>query len=418
MHQTLQKSKKVTIFVDGEFIPSYSGAANRFHYLSRALQEHTDTEIIIILCDRGWSDIKQIKRESFKTYLVHPKLFKNINFLTLILKKEGVDIIQFANLELAIEVGMQLSNNLNKHLIFEAHYEDYEFAKSVGASENTLDNILFLQNTFGKYFDKVIALSAEDAKLSRNMRINQEDITVIPSGVYLDDFSKSCFDDLSKKIVFFGNIYFDINLKAVEAIKNTMYRKLADAGFKFYIIGDISRAEKEKLRDNKFLIIGKQEKLIKYFNKSTIALAPIFKGSGIRVKILNYLNAGIPVVTTSEGARGLRRKDLLIIENDLGKYPTLIEKLVKERKTLINLSKLGRRFVRENMSWEIVSKLVSKEYDYLLKTPVIPKEIAVHKILKLKFGDPVWIKEIIKNKIFKRIYPYIGVDRYTVISKK
>jgi hypothetical protein len=60
----LSKTKKVAIFVDGEFIPSFSGATNRFHYLSRALQKFTDTEVVIILCDRGWSDIG----ETIQTY--------------------------------------------------------------------------------------------------------------------------------------------------------------------------------------------------------------------------------------------------------------------------------------------------------------------------------------------------------------
>ena len=107
------KTKKVAIFVDGEFIPSFSGATDRFHYLSRALQKFTNTDVVIILCDRGWSDIGEIAREEFKTYLVNPALFKNVAFLAQILGKEKIDLVQFANLELAVEVGLPLAKNLN-----------------------------------------------------------------------------------------------------------------------------------------------------------------------------------------------------------------------------------------------------------------------------------------------------------------
>lgn len=418
MRKSIRKSKKIAIFADGEFIPSFSGATNRFHYLSRALQYYTNTEVIIILCDRGWSDIEKIKDEPFKTYLVHPSLYKNIDLLTDILRAENVDLIQFANLESAIEVGIQLSNNLNRHLIFEAHYDDYEFAKAIKAKGPALNKITHMQNTYGKYFDKVVALSNEDFKLSRNLKISKKGIAIIPSGVNLKEFPINCFNYLSKKIIFFGNLYFDVNLRAVKEIKKSMYGELIKIGFNFSIIGDISQLEKNKLIDKKFHILGKQNDLFKYMNKSIIALAPVVSGSGIRIKILNYLNAGIPVITTTHGARGFSRKNLLIIENDFKKYPLLIKRLVNDRKKIVNLSIQGRKFVRKNMSWRIVSELVSKEYDQLLKKSVLRKENAIRKILKGKFEDPAWIKEVISKKRFKRNLPFVKSGQYIIISKR
>lgn len=410
------KIKKVAIFVDGVFIPSFSGAANRFHYLTKTLQEHTNTEMIVILCDRGWSDIKQVKKESFKTYFVHPILYKNINFLTEILKKENVDIIQFANLELAIEIGIQLSNNLNRHLVFEAHYEDGEFAKSVGASKSVLENIEFLQNTFGKCFDKIIALSNEDHNLSKNLKVKTSNIAVIPSGVNLKDFPKNCFSLFSKKIIFFGNLFFEVNIEAMREIKKMIYKELESTGFIFYMIGDISETVKKAIEDKNFIVTGRQNNLFEKFSKTTFALAPVLQGTGIRIKILNYLNAGIPVITTTQGAKGFKRKDLLIIEDDLTKYPKLIDELVKNRKKLINLSRVSRKFVRENMSWQKISELVSMEYDNLLKKPVVPKGHAVGKVLKLKFNDPPWIKEMIDKKRFQKNTPFVGIGGYVIIG--
>jgi FkbM family methyltransferase len=307
------KGKKIAIFIDGEFIPSFSGASNRFHYLSRALQKFTDTEVIIILCDRGWSDIGEIKKEEFETYLVHPSLFKDVAFLTKLLKNQGVNLVQFANLELAVEVGIPLAINLNVHLIFEAHYGDVEFAKAVGASRKTLENIVRMQNRFGKYFDKVIALSDDDIELAKNFRIPKREIAIIPSGVNLEDFPINCFNGSSQKVIFMGNLFFDANLVAVRKIKQTIYKKLKYKGYNFCIIGDIARDERKKLSDKNFIIMGRQQNLVDAFGDAALALAPISNGPGMRIKILNYLNAGIPVITTSQGARGFPRKDLLSV---------------------------------------------------------------------------------------------------------
>ena len=45
---------------------------------------------------------------------------------------------------------------------------------------------------------------------------------------------------------------------------------------------------------------------------------PIFSGSGIRIKILEAMSLGVPVVSTSKGAYGIpytHKKDILIIIN-------------------------------------------------------------------------------------------------------
>ena len=42
---------------------------------------------------------------------------------------------------------------------------------------------------------------------------------------------------------------------------------------------------------------------------SAVGLAPVFSGSGTRIKILEYAAAGIPVVATAKGAEGLPLKD-------------------------------------------------------------------------------------------------------------
>lgn len=414
-----KKKKRVAIFIDGEFIPSFSGATNRFQHLSRALQENTDTEVIILLCDRGWSRPKDIMQEGFKTYLLHPTCFKDQILLKNILIKEKIDFLQFANLELAVSMGIPLANSINKHLIFEAHYDDGEFAKSVGVNKEDLFKIKKLQNIYGKFFDKVISVSEQDVDLlSKNLRIQKSSVVVIPSGINKDDFPNNCFSVKKKRIIFLGNNFFDVNLKAIKKIKESIYPKLKKHGYSFRIIGDISLSEKSALEDKQFEVTGKQEFLYNSFKDSTIALAPVTEGSGIRIKILNYLNAGIPVITTTQGARGFPDKQLLIIEDNIKKYPELILKLMKDSNCLKNLSKRGREYVIQKMSWEKIAKRVSKEYDSLLSNKCTPKENTLSDLSKLKFDEPAWIKEVIQKKRFQRNKPYTIKGKFLLFSKQ
>ncbi len=412
-----RKTKKVAIFVDGEFIPSFSGASNRFHYLTRALQNFTDTSAIVLLCDRGWSDIKSMRKESFKTYLIHPSKFKNIPLLAEIIKREKVDIIQFGNLELAIEIGIPLSDITGTHLIFEAHYDDYEFAKSLGASKKSLNKIADLQKTFGKYFDAVFTLSSEDIHLAKRLKISAHKLKIVPSGVSLQDFPKNCFNPKTKKIIFFGNLFFGVNREGLNKIKNIIYKNLRTPGYKFHIIGDVPPNLKKKMEEKDFIFLGKQKNLDKAFAHSSISLAPLASGTGTRIKILNYLSAGIPVITTSEGAQGFPKKELLIIENDVDRYDKIIEKLIQNHRMLTNLSKKGRMFVRENFSWENVANVIAQEYTRILNKDQKKKVRATLQIQKLKFDEPAWVKDVIKHKRFRRNKPYLKANQCIILSK-
>ena len=57
----MKKKIKLAVFVDGDFIPSYDGASNRFHYLSRYLSKQ-GIDLTIFHGYRGWSNISLIKK--------------------------------------------------------------------------------------------------------------------------------------------------------------------------------------------------------------------------------------------------------------------------------------------------------------------------------------------------------------------
>ncbi len=396
----LKKTKNVAIFVNSEFIPSYSGAANRFHYLCRALEQHTDSRVVVFHCDRGWSDPKLIKNEPFRTYLIHFEDYKNQDLLRGIFTKENIDLMQFADLEFAIEIGIPLSHSLSIPLVFEAHFDAYEFAKNLGAPKAQLDEVQFLENTFGKYFDKIIALSSDDDSLSKNYTVQKKDIVIIPNGINVNEFPESCFDEKSKKIIFLGNLFFGVNLDSIKNIKQTMYARLKSLAYHFHIIGDISPAHQKELQDEDFIFTGKQENLSHVFSKSLIALAPVSSGAGIRIKIPTYMNAGIPVITTSEGARGFARKDLLIIEDDLEKYSDMIHTLTHHPHKLKTLSEMARSYVHQQLSWEGIAERVSTLYDKILTNRPGNKSDVIDIINHIKFDDPSWIKEIIEKNRF------------------
>lgn len=85
-----------------------------------------------------------------------------------------------------------------------------------------------------------------------------------------------------------------------------------------------------------------------------IGVAPIFKGSGTRLKLLEYMAAGLPVVTTRKGAEGLDLEGgthVLFAETGAEFQDSLL-RLLGDWPMSNNLSTNAAELVRKKFDWE------------------------------------------------------------------
>ena len=397
----MKKKIKLAVFVDGDFIPSYDGASNRFHYLSRYLSKQ-GIDLTIFHGYRGWSNISLIKKEPFKTY-VFPidNYYNNLELIASILIKEGVNIIQFDNLEPILLQGIKLSKLTGAKLVSEMHYVVRSLAKRLGADNERLSEIEKIEYEVGKNIDHLICLSEQDKpSLIKYLNIDADKVSVIPSGVDINEIKYFVSDFKSRNIVFLGNLYFKPNEDAVRIIKEKVYPKLKDQGFKFTVGGDCPPDIQKELTDKNFTFIGTVPNLNDLFKNATFALAPIFEGTGMRIKLLNYLAAGIPVITTSIATNGFNQKEAFIVEDDVSKYADIILDLVNDKRKLKNVSKRGHKIIKKFYDWKIVAKRTIKTYKNILKERNVEK-FGNHSILKTK--EPLWLQEAVAKQRFKQI---------------
>lgn len=393
MREHMNKRIKVGIFVDGDFIPSYDGAANRFHFLSRYIQEVTDIEIIIFHGYRGWSDIKLIKKEPFKTYIFPIKsYYQDLNLLASIIKQEGIEIIQFDNLEPILLQGIILSQLTNTYLVSEMHYAVRNLAKSLGASPKRITTIKRMERVVGNTVDHLICLSRDDKSfLKKNMGLSDSRISVVPSGVDLDNARFWGPNFRRKTILFLGNLFFEPNIEAVEFICKDVATHLRN--FRFLIVGDCPEEISHRYKKANIKFTGTVTDLNLVFRESTIALAPIQERTGLRIKLLNYLAAGIPIIATSAAVSGFKNRRVFVIENNLSRYVKRILALFKARNEAMRLAKNGRRMIEEQFDWVGIARQTEKVYKRILKTDRKPKDKYLKKISRFKIKEPVWLEE-------------------------
>lgn len=398
----MQSKIRVGIFVDGDFIPSYDGASNRFHYLSRHLALN-GVEVIIFHGYRGWSDISLIKKEPFKTYIFPKEIYyKNLELLASLVRRENIDIIQFDNLEPILIQGIRIAQLSGAKLVSELHYVVRELAEKLGAPTSRIQEVKLIEEAVGNAVDHIICLGAHDKKiLINNLRIQKNKISVISSGVDCKEIRFRGPNLQEKNIVFLGNLYFKPNEEALLKIRKIIYPKLKKFGFRFIIVGDAPHFLKKYKADD-FQFLGTVNDLDVIFRKAAFAVAPIQGKTGIRIKLLNYLAAGLPIIATDDAISGIGKNNLFFVENDISKYPDLILELFENKKNLARKAKSGRRFIESAHDWNIIARRTANIYKKIISSKTKVSKSKTNSFI-INSKEPVWLEEAKKKKRFKKI---------------
>lgn len=115
----------------------------------------------------------------------------------------------------------------------------------------------------------------------------------------------------SKDIIFFGAMNREENWRsAIWFIENVMPKLPQEC--RFLVLGNKPNEQLKKHDDgNRIKIMGFVEDIKPYFSNALCLVSPLVMGAGVKIKILEALSAGIPVLTNQIGIEGIPGTDCM-----------------------------------------------------------------------------------------------------------
>lgn len=161
-----------------------------------------------------------------------------------------------------------------------------------------------------------------------------------------------------RPVALFIGGHYPPNIEAAEFIRD----RLAPAcpRVTFVILGDAGGALLEQAPTNplpeNLRIIGRVDEARKrqFLKAADVGINPMFSGSGTNVKMFDYMAAGLPVVTTSFGARGIEFANLPTASNADGLVAQLTA-LVASRRQRVRIGRRNRAEVERSFDWTSIS---------------------------------------------------------------
>ncbi|MCA6213539.1 glycosyltransferase family 4 protein [Thermococcus bergensis] len=237
-----------------------------------------------------------------------------------------------------------ISKIIGAKSIYIAHNVEKEryFTESVTYKERPvlplLKLIAFLLEFFATKFDQIVAISHEDKKkFVRLYKVPPEKVVVVPPRISREYYFAQDKIKLNKKdkkvgnflIVFHGMYNYIPNREGMELIRKYISKNIKYA--QFVVFGSSA----PNFIEGNFKSIGFVDDLYEFLLSCDIAIVPLRRGAGVKLKMLDYMAVGLPIVTTKKGAEGLdlvNGKHAIIVEDVNEKFIKAIEYLIENPK--------------------------------------------------------------------------------------
>jgi glycosyltransferase involved in cell wall biosynthesis len=182
---------------------------------------------------------------------------------------------------------------------------------------------------------RVVAVSEEDAALMRE-RFGVENVVVVDNGVDVAHYGALADRRNAdpRQILFLGSLDWRPNLDSIERLLTSILPAViaAEPGARLCVVGRNPPANLvRRLRDHPHAELHANVPDVRpYLARAGVLAVPLRIGGGSRLKILEAIAAGLPVVSTRVGAEGLiftPNRDLAVVDTEEGMANALVNSM-------------------------------------------------------------------------------------------
>jgi glycosyltransferase involved in cell wall biosynthesis len=219
-----------------------------------------------------------------------------------------------------------------------------------------------------RYFRACTVASEQELRLLRRIAPGYAAAEVVPNGIHLGDYQGFQAEPKAGSMIFTGSFSFQANYEAMvwfaQEVLPILQRLAPQA--RLTITGD--PAGRALPRNPRVTIAGYVDDVRPWIASSWLSLAPLRSGGGTRLKILEAMALGTPVVATSKGAEGLDVVDgrEALIADAPSAFAGAAARLLGDPALRASLAARAADLVRRRYDWAVMMR----QYDRLIRQVV------------------------------------------------
>jgi len=280
-----------------------------------------------------------------------------------------VDIIHMAGCEAAIRPALGATpvmynwHNIESELMARFAASDASLAKRWYARQTSRRMAQVEDSILESADGHVVCSEREREQLAR--RNPRARIAVVENGVDTGAFVPRTNRE-RKRILLVGAMSYHANAEAAAWFAREIWPKIREKnpGFRFTIVGSNPLPQVLALRNLPDVeVTGTVPDVAPWYAEAFAAIVPLRVGSGTRLKILEAMAAGVPVISTKLGAEGLAvtpGKEILLVDSD-GDWMAALAKL-RDSGAWAAQTSAARELVCARYDWQAIGRSLIATY--------------------------------------------------------
>jgi len=275
------------------------------------------------------------------------------------LSSEKVDLVIASQIDTAIYAGVfrgvpAIFEEVELGVLYDQYFSATSFPARMRGGLTWLKHSRYVAQLVNHFRLCTVVSERERDMLLKNIRGNFQ-VEIIPNCIDLARYVNIHEQPQPDTLVFTGSITYKPNYDAVCWFLENIFPqlRLRIPGLRLVITGEHANLP---LPDTQgVLLTGMVEDVCPLIARSWLSIVPLQTGGGTRLKVLESMALGTPVVSTAKGVEGLAVRDgvHLLIANDPHEYSTAVLRLLLSPGLRQQLVEQAHDLVRERYNWEI-----------------------------------------------------------------
>lgn len=295
-----------------------------------------------------------------------------------LLQTNSFDLIQFEGIEMVCYLPLAKQVQPEAKQVFDTFNAEYALQKTIFQIDRQdprrwpaaayswlqIDRIRRFEQQMCAGADAVVAVSPEDAALLQPI-CPKGRIHIVPSGVWVAHYTpsqdqvygQSISQPEGHSLIFTGKMDYRPNVDAISWFVDSILPLIDVPDLRLFIVGQkphprlVHLAERDDIH-----LTGWVESVVPFLHSGNVYVAPLRMGSGTRLKLLEAMAAGIPIVATTIASAGLVAPvlDAMRIEDDEAHFAAAITELLHDPAQRQDRRNRAQEAVRQHYDWSVL----------------------------------------------------------------
>jgi sugar transferase (PEP-CTERM/EpsH1 system associated) len=217
-------------------------------------------------------------------------------------------------------------------------------------------------------FGRLMVVSGAERDLLRKVN-PQLPIEVIPNGVDARRYRPLQWSESKPSLLFVGNMRYLPNIEAIVRFREEVLPIIQQQvpGAELWIVGKDPAPAVKQLSGTDVYVTGRVEDLVPFYSRCSVCVVPLRAAGGTRLKILEAMALGRPVVATTIGCEGLEVISgvHLMVADKPEEFARATIRLLLDSNAREAMAKAARKLVVERYDWDVIADRLVRVYEDL-----------------------------------------------------